>query len=111
MNHINLDNFKEATMFKQLVGETAVIRTRGMYKTCNLYSYNSQLFAKVGSGFIRLNADGSSSVDGTNLDLLAYSGPLFKDKFGRLCVEPGKDFTQLEAKPDGTILPLLEAPK
>lgn len=61
---------------------------------------------KVGSDFIRLNADGSSSVDGLNLDMLAYDGPLFKDKFGRLTIEFQDGFKALEAQPDGTILQL-----
>lgn len=62
------------------------------------------MFAKLGSGYIRLNADGSSSVDGVAIDLLAYDGPLFKDKFGRLCVKGEAGFTPLTATPDGDIL-------
>lgn len=94
-------------MFKHLVGETAVVRSRGVYKTCALYSYRGQLFAKNGSGFVRINADGSSSVDGLALDLLAYEGPLYKDRFGRLCVEKTEGAVALVAQPDGSIAPLL----
>jgi len=99
-------------MFKELTGESAVIRKGGVYRTCDLYSYRGHLFAKFGSGFVRLNADGGSSVDGLQLDLLAYEGLLFKDKFGRLSVEAGEGYIALQAQADGTITPLqLEAPK
>lgn len=99
-------------MFTQLIGQSAVVRKGGVYKPCDIYEYRGQLFAKFGGGFVRLNADGKSSVEGCTLDLLAYEGPLFKDKFGRLCVKPGDGYVALEAQPDGTIAPLqLEAPK
>jgi len=99
-------------MFKQVVGQSAVVRKGGVYRTCDLYEYKGQLFAKHGNGYVRLNADGGSSVDGLALDLLAYEGPLFADKFGRLCVVAGEGFKALTANPDGTIAPLLlEGPK
>lgn len=70
------------------------------------------MFAKYGAGFVRLNANGSSSMDGLALEMLAYEGPLFQDKFARLCVAAGDGFKALTANPDGTIQPLmLEAPK
>ncbi len=70
------------------------------------------MFAKVGSGFVRLNANGGSSVAGTDIDMLAYDGPLFSDKFGRLAVADAGGYTALTSNPDGTITPLqLEAPK
>lgn len=51
-------------------------------------------------------------MDSLALDLLAYEGPLFQDKFGRLCVEAGDGFKALVAQADGTIAPLmLEGPK
>lgn len=99
-------------MFKQLVGQSAVVRSRGVYKTCDLYEFRGQMFVKYGGGFVRLNSNGSSSVGNLALDLLAYDGPLFQDKFGRLCVQAGEGFKALTANPDGTIAPMmLEAPK
>ena len=93
-------------MFKHLVGESAVIRKAGVYRTCDLYEYRGQLFAKMGAGFVRLNADGGSSVDGLALDLLAYDGPLYKDRFGRLCVATGEGYVALQSNLDGSITPL-----
>lgn len=90
-------------MFKQLVGESAVVRKGGVYKTCDLYTFRGNLFVKYGAGFVRLNADGGSSLDGLSIDLLAYEGPLFKDKFGRLTVEPSEGYVALSAQTDGTL--------
>ena len=99
-------------MFKQIVGQSAVVRKRGVYRTCDLYEYNGQLFVNFAGGYVRLNADGGSSLDGLALDLLAYEGPLFKDPFGRLAVKQKDGYKALVANPDGTITPLmLEGPK
>lgn len=99
-------------MFKQLVGQSAVVRRRGVFLPCDLYEYRGMMFAKVGSGFIRLTAKGDTSQVGTEVDMLAYDGPLFSDKFGRLAVADGGGYTALIAQPDGTITPLqLEGPK
>jgi hypothetical protein len=93
-------------MFKQIQGQSAVVKNRGVYRTCDLYEFRGQLFVKFGSGFVRLNANGSSSVDGLSLDLLAYEGPLFQDKFGRLAVQQGDGFKALQAQADGSLLQL-----
>ena len=97
-------------MFTQLTGQSAVVKRNGMFKHCDLYSYKGQLFVKYGQGFVRLNADGKSSVEGVSLDLLAYEGPLFKNKFGHLGIVQGEGHIALEAQADGTIL-MLEGPK
>ena len=99
-------------MFKQVIGQSAVVRKGGVYRTCDLYEYRGQLFVKYGAGYVRLNADGGASVEGLSLDLLAYEGPLYKDRFGRLTVQDGDGYTALIAQPDGKLEPLqLEAPK
>lgn len=99
-------------MFVQISGQSAVVRKGGVFRTCDLYSYRGHLFAKWGNGYVRLNADGASSLDGLQIDMLAYEGPLFKDKFGRLAVQQESGYTALQANPDGSITPLqLEGPK
>lgn len=98
-------------MFRELTGDTAVVRKGGVYRTCPLYEWRGVLFAKFGAGFVRLHADGRASLDGLFLGQLAYEGPLFKDRFGRLTVEKGDGYEALTANPDGTLIPLaLEAP-
>lgn len=88
-----------------------MIRKAGRYRTCDLYEYLGQMFVKYGADFVRLNSNGSASLDGVGLDFLAYQGPLFQDKFGRLCVKPGDGYKALTANPDGTVAPLmLEGP-
>ena len=80
-----------------------MVRKGGVYKHCDLYEYKGQLFAKYNGGFVRLNADGKSSVEGVSLDLLAYEGPLFKNRFGHLGVVQSDGCVPLIAQPDGTI--------
>ena len=49
-------------MFTKIDG-AAIVRNRGVYRSCDLYEmYGSQsLFAKIGSGFIKLNPRGNTS--------------------------------------------------
>lgn len=99
-------------MFRHLVGQTAVIRKKGVFKTCDLYEYKGMMFAAFGGGFVRLNENGTSSVDHVELDNLSYDGELYRDRLGRLAVVNGEGYKRLTALPDGTIAPLqLEAPK
>lgn len=99
-------------MFTELVGQSAVVRKGGVFKACPLYEYKGMLFVKFGGGFVRLNNNGKSSVEGLTLDHLAYEGPLYADRFDRLSVAAGEGYTPLEALADGTLQPLaLEAPK
>jgi len=98
-------------MFKHLTGDTAIVRKNGVFRTCDLYSYKGQLFVKYGAGFIRLNSDGGSSVDTVQLDMLVYDGPLYKDRFGRLCVEPSEGLIALQVNVEGLITTLsIEGP-
>lgn len=75
--------------FKPLEGDLCVIRIKGVYRQCDLYTFNGGLFAKDGGGFIRLKADGSTSKPDAALEHIEIDGPLFKDSLGRLCVVDG----------------------
>ena len=72
--------------FKLLDGETAILQQSGVFKQADLYEWDGKLFAKHGSGFIRLKENGSTSKDGINIEMLMLDAPLSKDRFGRLCV-------------------------
>ncbi len=99
-------------MFNKIDGASAVVKRGGVYKTCDLYEYKGQLFVQWGGGYARLNLNGSSSVDKLNVDLLAYDGPLFANKFEQLAVRNDGGFRALSANPDGSITPLqIEGPK
>lgn len=74
-------------MFKPLEGDQVMLSKKGVHSVHDLYTWQGKLFAKVGSGFIRLKTDGST----TGLDLkivhMEFEGQLYKDRFGRLCTE------------------------
>lgn len=72
-------------LFKELEGDVAILIENGVYKQVPLYTRNGYLFAKIGSGFVRIMADGSTTKAKTRLDTLMTELPLLKDSMGRLC--------------------------
>lgn len=71
--------------FKPLTeGDMAIIVTNGVHQQCPLYEFAGGLFAKMGNGFVRLKANGSTSKSGSRLDHLETDAPLWQDKFGRI---------------------------
>lgn len=76
-------------MFKHLDGDVAVIRIGGIFKTADLYEWRGGLYAKFGGGYVRLNANGSTTKDGLSIEMLATDEPLYKDRFGRLEIVEG----------------------
>lgn len=88
-------------MFKLIDGEVAVIVEGGVYKEAPLaIRNNGELYVKAKGGFVRLNADGTTSVGSKcRLDTLALDTPLYKDRFGKLCVAEAKDRKPIEAAP------------
>lgn len=96
-------------MFKKLDGDTAMIRKGGGYRPCDLYEWLGGLYVKMGSEYIRLRANGTTSKDGVTLEHLEYDGPLYADKFSRLAVVHREGYTSLESIPGETLK--LEPPK
>ena len=78
-------------MFKKLDGDVVILRSGGVFRQCDLYSRADGLYARYGTGFIRLNRDGSTSAPKIQIDTLIYDGPLFQDRFGRLFLTAGTD--------------------
>lgn len=91
-------------MFKKLEGDSCIVRHKGVYRPADLYEFDGKLFAKVGAGYIRLRANGTTTKDGTMLEHMEFEGGLFQDKFGRLCTQPGEDRKEIAAQPDGQLL-------
>lgn len=91
-------------LFKALEGENAIIQRNGVYRQCDLYVRNGQLFAKVSNGYVRLYANGSTSQDRTRLDTLAYDGPLYSDRLGRLTTVAGEGTKTIGVSDDGQLL-------
>lgn len=78
-------------MFQELEGHTAILVTKGVYQQVPVYVRdNGALFAKVGSGFVRLNATGSTSKATTRIDFLAVDQPMFRNAHGQLFVSDGQ---------------------
>lgn len=71
--------------FKQIEGEAAILASGGVYRQADIFERNGYLFAKQGTGFIRLCADGSTSKPKTRLETLSCDAPLAADRYGRLC--------------------------
>ena len=72
-------------LFQQLEGEAAIIVQNGVYKQVDLFTRNGYIYARTSGGFVRLNADASTTKPGVRLDTLDYSGELRRDGMGRLC--------------------------
>lgn len=51
-------------MFTKIEGGTAVLRSRGVYRPCDLYRLpdGDAVYAKYGSGFIRLTGHNETTV-------------------------------------------------
>lgn len=72
------------SFFKHIEGEAAVVVTNGVYQQVDLYERDGFLYAKIGSGFVRLSQDGSTTKAKTRLDFMSWTGPLYRDSLGRL---------------------------
>lgn len=90
-------------LFQKVEGENAIVVHNGVYRQCDVYERNGALFAKVGTGFIRLYANGSTSQTKTRLETLAYDGPLFADRLGRLTREAKEGCKAITVQNDGTL--------
>jgi hypothetical protein len=72
-------------LFCEVMGEVAIIVQGGRYQQVPVYTRDGYLYAKNGSGFIRLHSDGSTTLPKARLDQLTYDHPLGVDQLGRLC--------------------------
>jgi hypothetical protein len=80
--------------FKQCEGQAAVVIHNGVYRQCDVYTRDGYLYAKVGTGFVRIMQDGSTTKSKMRLDFLTWDGPLMHDGLGRLCTEEVKSFAR-----------------
>lgn len=76
-------------LFQEVVGEAAVLIQNGVYYQVPVYKRNGYLFAKVGGGFVRLYADGSTTKARCRLETLTWeNAETLGSEFGKLCVLP-----------------------
>lgn len=85
-------------LFQIIEGELAVVREGGVYKEVPLAVRNDgELYVKARGGFVRLMADGTSSLGAKlTLDTLTLAAPYHKDRFGKLCISAGPDRKALD---------------
>ena len=92
------------SFFKQIEGDAAILVENGVYKQVDLYSRDGYLFAKIGSGFVRLMADGSTSKHRLRLDFMSFEGELGSDGLGRLVVAGHPKFKALPTEKQTLLL-------
>lgn len=75
-------------LFQEVEGETAILVNNGVYQQVPVYKRNGFLYAKIGGGFVRLYADGSTTKPKVRIDTLTWenSATLGRDNLGKLCV-------------------------
>jgi len=73
------------SFFKEIEGEAAILVEGGVYRQVALFERDGYIYAKVGSGFIRLMADGATTKAKMRLDFMSFDKPLYRDGLGRLC--------------------------
>lgn len=93
------------SFFKQIEGEAAILVSNGVYLQVDLYSRAGYLYAKYGTGFVRLMRDGSTTKAKLRLDTMTWTGSLCADSLGRLC-EPGcvEDAKVIDGEPRRLLL-------
>lgn len=64
------------SFFKEVEGEAAVLVIGGVYSQVPLYTRDGYLYAKYGSGFVRLMADGATTKAKLRLDFMSFDGAL-----------------------------------
>lgn len=79
-------------MFTCFNHDVALIGSGGVFRTAPLFTGpDSGLYIGLGSGFVRVRADGSTSKDKLTVYRIETSSPLYHDRHRRLTVakEPG----------------------
>jgi hypothetical protein len=88
-------------MFRKLEGDSAVLKSNGVLTVVDLYEWRGELYAAVGKGYIRVNANGTTSKDRTALEHIRTDVPLFADRFGRLALVAREGYTAIALTEDG----------
>lgn len=90
-------------LFKEVEGDAAILIENGVYKQVPVYTRDGYLFAKIGGGYVRLMADGSTTKSRTRLDYLSCDMPLMRDNMGRLCTSGVTGARELDDKSRKTL--------
>lgn len=72
-------------MFKPLEGEQCILVNKGTHRVCDLYVRpDGGLYAKIGSGYVRLKANGYASNDHALEAVELKSSSISQDSYGKL---------------------------
>jgi len=71
-------------LFQKVEGATAILSQNGIYRQVNVYTRDHYVYAELGTGFIKLMADGSTTKARCRLDMIVHDDPLYVDSLGRL---------------------------
>lgn len=69
------------------LGGTALLYQRGVFKTAPLYHRNNGIFVKFRGGFVRLNDNHRTAIDGLMWEEIQYDDFIFT-VMGRLSIVP-----------------------
>ena len=73
-------------LFHQVEGESVILRSKGTFTQNDVYQRNNELFAKKGSGFIRLMQNEGTSQPSVMVEHLTLAA-VKVGEFGRLCLK------------------------
>lgn len=71
-------------MFKEIVGDSVLLRHNGTFRVSPLYTYRGGVYAKFGAGYVRLRVDNTTSKDGVFVEFVESDKIVSHDRFGRL---------------------------
>jgi hypothetical protein len=73
--------------FHKIDGAHVVVKTKGLYRQLDVYTFRGQYFAKKGGGFIPLYRRGTGSADDVLVEFTAGANDLYEGPLGRLLCE------------------------
>lgn len=73
-------------LFKEVKGGSVVVRKNGVFRECALFLFGKEqhVFAKVGTGYVHLYDNKSTSQDKLRWEAITAPFATAKDSFGRM---------------------------
>jgi hypothetical protein len=79
-------------VFKKIDTDQALIVQGGVFKPVDVFEGpDGGLYVQAKGGYVRIYEKGATSAKGVDIARLHRDGDLYRDQFGRLAVETGKD--------------------
>lgn len=71
--------------FHRVDGAHVVLKTKGVFRQLDVYTFRGMLWAKKGGGFVPLYRRGTNSADDVLIEFYLGVGELYEGPLGRLC--------------------------